>query len=97
MKLDLNLLVARLIEEKEGSILPQSRCNKYLMDRVFLPLLRGETVPFGSIDYDAFDEEDIGSLAEYNDLVYRLTRALEQVLEKMSDIKPAARPIRQFC
>lgn len=97
MNLDLNLLAARLIEEKEGSVLPQSSCNKYLMEHVFLPLLRGETVPFRSIDYDAFDGEDIGNLTEYNDLVYRLTRALEQVAEKMSDIKPIARPIRQFC
>lgn len=97
MKLDLNLLTARLIEEKEGSVLPQNSCNEYLMEHVFLPLLRGEIVPLGFIDYDAFDEEDIGRLAEYNDLVYRLARTLEQVTEKMADTKPIARPVRQFC
>lgn len=97
MNLDLNLLAARLIEEKEGSVLPPNSCNEHLMANVFLPLLRGETVSFGSIDYDAFDEEDIGSLAEYNDLVYRLTRTLEQAAEKIADTKPIARPIRQFC
>ena len=97
MNLDLNLLAARLIEEKEGSVLPQSSCNKYLMDHVLLPLLRGETVFFGSIDYNAFDDEDIGSLAAYNDLVYYWTRTLEQAAEKIADIKPVARPVRQFC
>lgn len=97
MKLDLNLLATRLIEEKEGSVLPQNSCNEYLMANVFLPLLQGEIVPLGSIDYDAFDEEDIGRLAEYNDLVYRLARTLEQVTEKMADTKPIARPVRQFC
>lgn len=97
MKLDLDLLVTRLIEEKEGPVLPPNHCNEYLMTHVFLPLLRGDPVPFGAIDYDAFDETDIWGLAEYNESVYRLIRALEQVTEKMADIKPIAHPVRQFC
>lgn len=97
MKLDLDLLVMRLIKEKEGSVLPTNGCNGYLINDVLLPLMQGELVPFGAIDYDAFDEADIGSLAEYNESVYRLTRVLEQAVEKIADIKPTARRVRQFC
>lgn len=97
MKLDLDLLVMRLIEEKEGPVLPANHCNEYLMAHVFLPLLRGEPVLFGDINYDAFDEADIGDLAEYNESVYHLARILEQVTEKMADTRPIARPVRQFC
>ena len=44
MKLDLDLLVMRLILEQEGTVLPQASCNEYLISQVLLPLLRGEPV-----------------------------------------------------
>ena len=75
MKLDLDLLVMRLILEQEGTVLPQASCNEYLISQVLLPLLRGEPVPLRAIDYGAFDEDDISALAEYNDAVYRIAQA----------------------
>lgn len=72
MKLDLDLLVTRLILEQAGTVLPPADCGEYLLSHVFLPLLQGETVPLRAIDYGAFDEADISALAEYNDAVYRI-------------------------
>ncbi len=97
MKLDLDLLVMRLILEQEGTVLPQASCNEYLISQVLLPLLRGETVPLRAIDYSAFDEDDILALAEYNDAVYRIAQALGQTAERIGAITPVARSARQFC
>lgn len=97
MKLDLDLLVMRLIGAEEGSVLPPAGCCQYLVDHVYLPLLRGEPVEFGSLDYDAFGLEDIRALCDYNEFVYRMGRTMEQVMDKLADTRPTARPVRQFC
>lgn len=97
MKLDLDLLVMRLMLEQEGTVLPPASCNEYLLNHVFLPLLRGESVPFRAIDYSAFDEDDIAELAEYNDAVYRIAQALGQTAERIGAIAPIARSARHYC
>lgn len=97
MKLDLDMLVMRLMLEQEGTVLPQASCNEYLISQVLLPLLRGEPVPLRTIDYGAFDEADISALAEYNDAVYRIAQALGQTVERIGAIAPVARSARQFC
>lgn len=97
MKLDLDLLVTRLILEQAGTVLPPADCGEYLLSHVFLPLLQGETVPLRAIDYGAFDEADISALAEYNDAVYRIAQALGQTAERIGAIAPIARSARQFC
>ncbi len=97
MKLDLDLLVMRLILEQEGTVLPPASCNEYLINHVFLPLLRGESVPFRAIDYNAFDADDIWALAEYNDTVYQIAHALGQTAERIGAIAPVARSTRHYC
>lgn len=97
MKLDLDLLVMRLLLEQEGTAFPPASCNEYLIDHVFLPLLRGESVPFGAIDYTAFDEDDIWALYEYNEAVHRIAQALGETVGRVETISPIARPVRQYC
>ena len=97
MKVDLELMVMRLILEQEGTAFPPANCSEYLIDDVCPPLVRGECVPFAAIDYTAFDEDDIWALWEYNETVYRIAQALGRAAERIGTIAPVARPVRQYC
>ena len=97
MEIDLKLLTSLLAQAAEGSALPPADCCQYLLDHVYLPLLRGEPVEFGSLDYDAFEFKDIRALSDYNESAYRMGRAMERVTDKLTDARPTARPVRQFC
>lgn len=97
MKADLDMLVMRLVMEKEGMVLPPANCSEYLIDHVFLPLLRGESVSFNAIDYTAFDQNDVRDLFEYNESVSRAAQALGQMIQRVETIAPIARSVRQYC
>ena len=85
MKLNLGLLATKLSQADPEDTIPPVDCNAYLVDKIFLPLSRGETVSFQTIDYSQFDETDIGDLEEYNEYVVRLLGALEPVCIHISE------------
>lgn len=97
MKLNLGLLATKLSQADPEDTIPPVDCNAYLVDKIFLPLSRGETVSFQAIDYSQFDETDIGDLEEYNEYVVRLLGALERMAGLITATVPAACSIKQFC
>ena len=67
MKLDLKLLSMRFSQTKDEPPAPTDGVNPYLLEKILLPCMNGESILLRDIDYSAFDVEDIKPLAEYHD------------------------------
>lgn len=97
MKLDLNLLSMRFSQAKETPAVSTDSVNPYLLEKILQPCMDGQDVYIGDIDFDAFDVEDIGLLAEYLDKLILVAMKLAQFTEALNNMDPIASRERMFC
>ena len=58
MKLDLKLLAIRFSQAKDEPPAPTEGVNPYLLEKILLPCMNGESILLRDIDYSAFDVEE---------------------------------------
>ena len=97
MKLDLKLLSMRFSQTKDEPPAPTEGVNPYLLEKILLPCMNGESILLRDIDYSAFDVEDIKPLAEYHDELAQARYKLEQLTKTVRNLPPAAKKSRVFC
>lgn len=97
MKLDLTLLSMRFSQTKDEPPIPTAGVNSYLLQKILLPCMNGESVRLRDIDYDAFEVEDVDTLERYYDDLSRAGGRLRQFTETVQNCPPEARKARQFC
>ena len=62
MKLDLNAIVEELMETEEMPTFLVPEVSDYVLTHIYEPLLRGETLRFSDLDFDAFGNSDLSDL-----------------------------------
>lgn len=97
VKLDLTLLSMRFSQAKEEPPVPTDGVNPYLLEKILLPCMNGESVLLRDIDYEAFEIEDVGRLEEYYNDLSKVGRGLYQFTKTVWDLPPEARKARLFC
>lgn len=97
MNLDLKLLTRRFSQANAGEPVPTEEVNLYLLEQVIRPLLSGEKVRYGDIDYDAFEDVDLRVASSYCDDIFQVVYKLEQFVGDIANTQPAARRMRTFC
>ncbi len=97
MKLHLKELCRELGRAKEEETVPTAGVNPYLLEKVFRPALRGEAPMIRKIDYDQFEEEDIGGLCDYYESMWKTSQKLELFAGAVANLDPVACRNRRFC
>lgn len=97
MKLDLKLLAAHLSRAEEGPAVPSDGVNDYLLNKILVPSMNGDTLRLRDIDFEAFDVEDVEALANYYDRLHRQSCILAQWAQAVDSVSPAAANFRAFC
>lgn len=97
MNLDIKLLTHRFSHAKEGEPVSTAEVSPYLLEHVIRPLMRGEKVRYGDIDYDQFEDVDLRVASGYCEDIYCVARKLEQFVGDISNTESAARRTRVFC
>ena len=97
MKLDLKLLSMRFSQTKDEPPAPTEGVNPYLLEKILLPCMNGESILLRDIDYSAFDVEDIEPLAEYHDELAQARYKLEQLTKTVRNLPPIAKKSHAFC
>ena len=97
MKFDVAMLSKKLSSVKEQPTVPTHEVNAYLLEKLVLPLRRGETLRYGQIDFSAFDIDDIRTAAGYSEECDRVSWKLESFAEAViwADAMPCQ--TRAFC
>lgn len=97
MKLDLTLLSMRFSQTEDEPPVSTDGINPYLLEKILLPCMNGESVLLRNIDYEAFEVEDIDRLENYYDRLCRAGRQLERLAETVWNCPPEALKARLFC
>lgn len=97
MNLDLKLLTKRFLQAEEEESVSAEEVNPYLLEYVIRPLLRGETVRYGEIDYGEFEDFDLRAASHYCDGIYSVAHRLEQFAGDVANTAPAPLRQRVFC
>lgn len=97
MKVDLQRFCTLLRETQEDEYLDSSGVSPYLMDHLFHPYMAGEDIPLNSLDYDAFDLNDLDQLFDFLGDLSTVYNVLCGKAENLRKATPAARPTRAFC
>lgn len=97
MKLDLKLLSIRFSQAKDEPPVPTEGVNAYLLEKLLLPSMNGETICLKDIDYEAFDPDDIETLGDYYTALWKAGGELRQLTETVQKLPPEARKARVFC
>lgn len=97
MKLDLKLLSMRFSQMKNEPPVSTGGVNPYLLEKILLPCMNGDTILLRDIDYDAFDVEDIEMLAEYHDELANACYRLGQLTNTVQNLPPEPQKARMFC
>jgi len=97
MKFDVAMLSKNLSSAKEEPTVPTREVNVYLLEKVVLPLRRGEKLRYGQIDFSAFDIDDLRMAAGYSEKCDRVSGALERLTGAIiaADAIPCRK--RAFC
>jgi hypothetical protein len=97
VKLDLELLSMRFSQAKDEPPVSSDGVNQYLLEKILQPCMNGESILLRDIDYNAFELEDIGPLAEYHDALAQAVYKLEQLTKTVQNLPPQAKKSRTFC
>lgn len=97
MKLDLELLSMLFFQAQEGPPVSTEGVNPYLLENVLKPFLRRETLRYGDLDYDAFEDDDLHRFSEYCRELYDAGSKLDQLSATMSKTQPEPCKQRMFC
>lgn len=101
MKLQLKTLCSQFHRAKASQ---KARCNPYLeelnpylLEKVLWPTLLGNAPCLNAIDFDRFDEDDIGALCDYCMTLGDGAQELVQFFQDVMSIAPIPCRSRQFC
>ena len=97
LKLDLNLLQMRFSQAEQTETVSTENVNPYLLEHIIRPLLRGETIRYGDVDYDRFEDEDLRSASGYCDEIGHTEYKLSQLQNDIAGLNPCACKLRTFC
>lgn len=97
MNLDLKLLSRRFSQAEAGEPVSTEEVSPYLLEHLIRPLLSGEKVRYGDIDYDKFEDIDLRVASGYCDDLWQVANKLEQCVGDIAKTEPTARRVRAFC
>lgn len=97
MKMNLKELQRAFRKVTEGETVPRDGLNAYLLEQVLRPTMLGRPPRLNEIDYEQFEEDDIGRLAEYYDHLESTSRQLSQFVGAVASIAATPCRARQFC
>lgn len=97
MKLHLKDLCREFGKAKAEETVPNNGVNLYLLEKVLRPALQGDAPMLGDIDYEQFDLEDIGTLSDYYDNMWKAAEKLGQFVTAAASLDPVPSRERQFC
>jgi hypothetical protein len=97
MNIDLARFCILLSEVQEDEFLDESGLSPYLMEHLFYPYMKGKNIPLDSLDYDAFELEDLDRLFDYLGDLETVYSKLQDKAEKIWKGSPIACRSRAFC
>ena len=97
MKLDLKLLSTRFFQAPDGPPASTEGVNPYLLEHILKPYMREETVLYGDIDFDAFEDDDLRRLENYCEELHDAAAKLDQFVGAVAKTHPESRKQRAFC
>ena len=97
MTANLNELRSRLYLVKNEKCVDDTGVEPYLIEHLLYPVLNGEAIMLNSLDYDAFDLNDIERLDEYVSDLMDVHYKVSQIPERLQKAVPLAHTIRRFC
>ena len=97
MKFDVAMLSKNLSAVKEQPTVPAHEVNPYLLEKLILPLCRGEKLCYGQVDFSAFDIDDLRTAAGYSDECDRMSATLESLAEAIIQADAMPCRTRAFC
>ena len=97
MHIDTGCLVAALRQAPEEQTFFPCEVSEYVVEHIFMPLRRDETICFTDLDFDAFDESDIQGLVDWIEQRGRMARRLTGLSRVFCEAEPVSAPLRAFC
>lgn len=97
MKLHLKDLCREFSRAKKEDVVSREGVNPYLLEKVLWPALREEAPLMGEIDYEQFALEDINSLSNYYENMWKDAEKLGQFVSAVTSLDPVPSRERQFC
>lgn len=97
MNLDLKLLSMRFSQTKDEPPISTDGINGYLLQKILLPCMNGESILLRDIDCEAFEVEDVDVLESYYGKLCGAGRQLDQLSGTVWNCPPEARKARLFC
>ena len=97
MKLNLKLLATRFFQAEDVPSVSEDGVNRYLLEHILCPNLKGNGLYLGDINFGAFDAEDVPVLEDYHDSLIEASRALSQFAGTVDRVPPVPRETRAFC
>lgn len=97
MKLNLKLLATRFFQAEDEPPVPEDGVNRYLLDRVLRPCMKGDAPYLSDIDFDAFEIDDISQLENYYNRLIGASRQLGQFTQTVDRVPAAPGNTRAFC
>lgn len=97
MSVDLNCLVDLLCTVEEEPSFTPPEVSDYVLRHIYEPLLRGESVLFSTLDFDAFDPEDLLQLEYRIGEIERVFRRLANLSLVFCEAIPVSLRKKAFC
>lgn len=97
MELDLKHFTTTIWQTEVKSDIDLPVVSDYVMQHIFEPLRRGETVRFKDLDFDAFGEEDLQELNELMEAYSHVEHTLVQTSKKFCETASCTASHRAFC
>lgn len=97
MELDLKHFAESIWQTEVKSDIDLPVVSDYVMQHIYEPLRRGETVRFEDLNFDAFGEDDLQELNELMEAYSHLEHTLVQISKKFCETESCTVPHRAFC
>lgn len=97
MELDLKMLTQKLLGAQATPPADLPVVSDYVMCHIYEPLRRGDRVPFTTLDFGAFDEDDLHALRAYMECYESQTCRLVYLSKIFCELPPCATSARSFC
>ena len=97
MRVQLSTLARKLQQAKKGGESREWDVPEYVMEHVFLPLLREEDVALAELDYDRFGHDDLNMLEREICESAREIARLSEFNEAFCKAPPISATARAFC
>lgn len=96
-QINLEILQESLHGLPEEELVATDLVSPYLLNRVILPLQRNETVCYGDLDYDQFDDLELRNASSYCDSLSSAAYELERLTDSIQRVTACSIKRRAFC